>query len=54
MKRAAKIYLFDFDGTLVNSMPTFGSVMQRILDENGISYGDDIIKIIYLFGCTRS
>ena len=50
MKRAAKIYLFDFDGTLVNSMPTFGSVMQRILDENGISYGDDIIKIITPLG----
>jgi HAD superfamily hydrolase (TIGR01509 family) len=43
-------YLFDFDGTLVDSMPTYGSVMKRILDENGISYGDDIIKIITPLG----
>ena len=27
-------YLFDFDGTLVDSMPTFVSCMLRILDEN--------------------
>ena len=29
-------YLFDFDGTLVDSMPTFVSSMLRILDENGV------------------
>jgi beta-phosphoglucomutase-like phosphatase (HAD superfamily) len=45
-----KRYLFDFDGTLVNSMPTFVSVMLRILDENGIKYGDDIVKIITPLG----
>lgn len=44
-------YLFDFDGTLVDSMPTFASVMLRILDENKIGYGDDIIKIITPLGC---
>ena len=27
-------YLFDFDGTLVDSMPTYVGVMLRILDEN--------------------
>lgn len=43
-------YLFDFDGTLVDSMPTFISSMLRILDENGIKYGDDIIKIITPLG----
>lgn len=43
-------YLFDFDGTLVDSMPTYVSVMLRILDEEGISYGDDIIKIITPLG----
>jgi HAD superfamily hydrolase (TIGR01509 family) len=48
MKR--KTYLFDFDGTLVNSMATFSSVMIRILDEHGIKYGDDIIKIITPLG----
>ena len=43
-------YLFDFDGTLVDSMPTFVSVMLRILDEHGIEYGDDIVKIITPLG----
>ncbi len=43
-------YLFDFDGTLVDSMPTFVSCMLRILDENHISYGDDIVKIITPLG----
>ena len=46
----SKYYLFDFDGTLVDSMPTYASVMLRILDENNISYGDDIIKIITPLG----
>lgn len=45
-----KTYLFDFDGTLVDSMPTFVSSTLRILDENGISYGDDIVKIITPLG----
>lgn len=43
-------YIFDFDGTLVDSMPSFISVMLRILDENGIKYEDDIIKIITPLG----
>ena len=45
-----KTYLFDFDGTLVDSMPTFVSVMLRILDERDIKYGDDIVKIITPLG----
>ena len=45
-----KTYLFDFDGTLVDSMPTFGAVMLRILDERGIKYGEDIVKIITPLG----
>lgn len=43
-------YLFDFDGTLVDSMPTFCSCMLRILDENHISYPPDITKIITPLG----
>jgi len=43
-------YLFDFDGTLVDSMPTFVSMMLRILDENHIQYGNDIVKIITPLG----
>ena len=45
-----KTYLFDFDGTLVDSMPTYVGLMKRILDENGISYGDDLVKIITPLG----
>ena len=46
----AVTYLFDFDGTLVDSMPTFISTMLRILDENSISYGDDLVKTITPLG----
>jgi HAD superfamily hydrolase (TIGR01509 family) len=45
-----KAYLFDFDGTLVDSMPTFVSAMLRILDENHIPYDNGIIKIITPLG----
>lgn len=45
-----KNYIFDFDGTLVDSMPTYAAVMLRILDEDGIEYQDDIIKIITPLG----
>ena len=45
-----KTFLFDFDGTLVDSMPTFVSAMLRILDEHKIPYGDDIVKIITPLG----
>lgn len=43
-------YIFDFDGTLVDSMPTFISAMLRILDENHIAYGSDIVKTITPLG----
>lgn len=43
-------YLFDFDGTLVDSMPSYISAMLRILDENNIKYENDIIKTITPLG----
>ena len=43
-------YLFDFDGTLVDSMPAFASTMLRILEENGIAYGQDLVKTITPLG----
>lgn len=46
----AEKYLFDFDGTLVDSMPTYVGLMLRILDENGVAYGDDLVKIITPLG----
>ena len=45
-----KTFLFDFDGTLVDSMPTYASLMLRILDERNIGYGEDIVKIITPLG----
>lgn len=45
-----KHYLFDFDGTLVDSMPDYVAAMLRILDENGISYESDIVKVITPLG----
>jgi len=43
-------YLFDFDGTLVDSMPSYISLMLRILDENNIHYESDIVKTITPLG----
>ncbi|MBQ9782911.1 MAG: HAD family phosphatase [Clostridia bacterium] len=43
-------YLFDFDGTLVDSMPTYVSVMRRVLEENGVPFRDELVKLITPFG----
>ena len=45
-----KHWLFDFDGTLVNSMPHWAGAMVGILDAHGIQYGEDIVKIITPLG----
>ena len=45
-----KTYLFDFDGTLVDSMPAYVGVMMRILDENNIAHDKSIVKIITPLG----
>lgn len=45
-----KAYLFDFDGTLVDSMPAYAATMIRILEENHVDYPADIIKIITPLG----
>lgn len=45
-----KTYLFDFDGTLVDSMPDFVGVMLRILDEHNIKYEKSIVKVITPLG----
>lgn len=43
-------FIFDFDGTLVDSMPALGSTVSRYLDEQGISYGEDLVKITMPLG----
>ena len=45
-----KTYLFDFDGTLVNSVPTFASTVVGVLEDNNIPYPDDIVKTITPLG----
>lgn len=45
-----KTYLFDFDGTLVDSMPTFVSTIFKILDEYNLVYDKDIVKIVTPLG----
>ena len=45
-----KHWLFDFDGTLVDSMPHWGAAMVGIIDARNIPHGDDIVKIITPLG----
>ena len=45
-----KTYLFDFDGTLVDSMQVFVKSIIQLLDDNGIDYPDDIVKTITPLG----
>ena len=49
-QRNINTYLFDFDGTLVDSMPTYISAMLKILDDHNIQYADDIVKTITPLG----
>lgn len=43
-------YLFDFDGTLVDSMPVYAAMMLNILREHRVPHGEDVIKIITPLG----
>ncbi len=43
-------YIFDFDGTLVDSMPYWSQKMINILEEYKVDYPEDIIKIITPLG----
>ncbi len=43
-------YLFDFDGTLVDSMPVYASMMLGILREHGVAHDPGVIKIITPLG----
>ena len=45
-----KTYLFDFDGTLVDSMPAYGRMMKRILNENNIRCSDELVRIVTPLG----
>ena len=45
-----KTHIFDFDGTLVNSMPTWSEKVLNILRTCGIPYPDDILRSIVTLG----
>ena len=47
-------YLFDFDGTLVDSMPTYAQMMLGILRENHVAHEPDIIKITTPLGYAKT
>lgn len=44
------IYIFDLDGTLVDSMPYFSRGILSIADDAGIKYTDELIKILTPLG----
>lgn len=43
-------FLFDFDGTLVDSMPVYTRSMLKILDDEGIPYDGELVKTITPLG----
>ena len=45
-----KHVFFDFDGTLVDSMPVFSGKMLEIFRENNLPITDDTVKIITPLG----
>lgn len=46
----SRYFIFDFDGTLVDSMPTFANSVLTILDNYGVKYPSDIIKTVTPLG----
>ncbi len=46
--------VFDFDGTLVDSMPTYAETVFRILKENGVVPPEGLIKTIATMGTVAS
>lgn len=45
-----KYYLFDFDGTLVDSMPHWSKIMLDTLDDGKVSYPNNILDIVCPLG----
>ena len=45
-----KIFVFDLDGTLVDSVARYSKAFLSVLDEEGISYGEDTIKVVTPMG----
>lgn len=45
-----KVYIFDVDGTLIDSMGEWGRALPRFLEERGVSYPSDIVKRVIALG----
>ncbi len=45
-----KVYIFDLDGTLIDSMPVGIGIVLGFLKEKGIAYPDDIVKTLTPLG----
>ena len=43
-------YIFDMDGTLIDSMPSFGGAIVRYLEENGIAYPPNVVDTVTPLG----
>lgn len=43
-------YIFDMDGTLIDSMPSFGGAILRYLENNKIAYPPDVISTVTPLG----
>ena len=43
-------YIFDFDGTLVDSVPYYGRIMMNLLDDNRVAYPDNFVEIVTPLG----
>ena len=50
----SNIYMFDLDGTLVDSMPYYSKGILSIADDAGLSYDDSLLKILTPLGYTKS
>ena len=48
------IYIFDLDGTLVDSMPSFAKGILKIADDAGLSYDETLLKILTPLGYQKS
>ena len=48
------VLLFDFDGTLVNSMPCFSETMYRVINDEKLEYPENIIEILTPLGYVGS
>ena len=49
-----KVYIFDLDGTLVNSMPYYTKGTLSVLHDEGIPYEPELINVLTPLGYTKT